>query len=481
MCACLETSPRRGQELILNSETAREQFASRLGFILMTAGCAIGLGNVWRFPYITGQYGGGLFVFLYLFFLAILGFPVMMMELSLGRAGRCTFPGSFRKLQNPETRFRWDFPAYALFTGNLFLLMFYTVISGWLLAYACYFAAGKFRTMDAAQCRTFFESFLASPGLQTLFMLLVLALTVFVCMGGVRRMIEKVIKVMMIGLFLLLLLLVAQSLRLPDAVRGVRFFLYPDVDKFLSGGIWETVHAAMAQAFFTLSLGIGSIAICGSYIGRDRSLPMEGVWIIALDTLMAICSGLIIFPSCAAFSIAPNAGPSLIFITLPNVFHNMSGGPFWGFLFFLFLCIAAVSTLIAVFENLAAFGMDEFRWSRRKSCAIFGVALALLSMPCILGYNLWQKFQPLGKGSSVLDLEDFIVSDNLLPLGALYLTIFCTNRFGWDSENFYGELNHGIGWKLPHYLVPCMRWGLPLIILAIWIIGIVKRFHLFGL
>lgn len=275
----------------------------------MTAGCAIGLGNVWRFPYITGQYGGGLFVFLYLFFLAVLGFPVMMMELSLGRAGRSTFPGAFRNLQNKNVRFRWDFPAYLLFSGNMFLLMFYTVISGWLLAYACYFAVGKFRTMDAAQCQAFFENFLASPGLQTLFMLIVLGLTVFVCMGGVRKMIEKVIKVMMIGLFLLLLLLVVQSLRLPNAMQGVRFFLYPDVNKFLSDGVWATVHAAMAQAFFTLSLGVGSIAICGSYIGRDRSLPAEGVWIISLDTLMAICSGLIIFPCCAAYAIAPNAGP----------------------------------------------------------------------------------------------------------------------------------------------------------------------------
>ncbi len=463
----------------MNSESSREQFASRLGFILMTAGCAIGLGNVWRFPYITGQYGGGLFVFLYLFFLAVLGFPVMMMELSLGRAGRSTFPGAFRNLQNKNVRFRWDFPAYLLFSGNMFLLMFYTVISGWLLAYACYFAVGKFRTMDAAQCQAFFENFLASPGLQTLFMLIVLGLTVFVCMGGVRKMIEKVIKVMMIGLFLLLLLLVVQSLRLPNAMQGVRFFLYPDVNKFLSDGVWATVHAAMAQAFFTLSLGVGSIAICGSYIGRDRSLPAEGVWIISLDTLMAICSGLIIFPCCAAYAIAPNAGPSLIFITLPNVFHNMEGGPFWGFLFFLFLSIAAVSTLIAVFENLAAFGMDEFRWSRKKSCSIFGIILAALSMPCILGFNLWQKFRPLGKDSNVLDLEDFIVSDNLLPLGALYLTIFCSNRFGWGSENFYKELNTGKGWKFPHFFIPYMRWGLPAIILAIWVIGIVKRFHLF--
>ena len=262
-------------------------------------------------------------------------------------------------------------------------------------------------------------------------------------------------------------------------MQGVRFFLYPDVNKFLSDGVWATVHAAMAQAFFTLSLGVGSIAICGSYIGRDRSLPAEGVWIISLDTLMAICSGLLIFPCCAAYAIAPNAGPSLIFITLPNVFHNMEGGPFWGFLFFLFLSIAAVSTLIAVFENLAAFGMDEFRWSRKKSCSIFGIILAALSMPCILGFNLWQKFRPLGKDSNVLDLEDFIVSDNLLPLGALYLTIFCTNRFGWGSENFYKELNTGKGWKFPHFFIPYMRWGLPAIILAIWVIGIVKRFHLF--
>ncbi|MBO7146463.1 MAG: sodium-dependent transporter [Lentisphaeria bacterium] len=459
---------------------SREQFASRLGFILMTAGCAIGLGNVWRFPYIAGQYGGGLFVCLYLFFLAILGFPVMMMELSLGRAGRSTFPGAFRNLQNPSSRFRWSAPAYILFAGNMILLMFYTVVTGWLFSYAIYYIDGSLQGKTAADFGMNFDKYLSSPAEQTVATMIMLFLTILVCLGGVRKTIEKVIKVMMGGLFLLLLALVVQSLTLPNAMKGVEFLLKPDLNNFLGKNIFETIHAAMAQAFFTLSLGIGSIAICGSYIHKENSLPKEGIWIMVLDTLMAICSGLIIFPCCAAYSINPNAGPPLIFITLPNVFQNMAGGRFWGILFFAFLTIAALSTLIAVFENLVAFGMEEWKLSRKKSCIGFGILLALLSLPCILGFNLWKNFHPLGKNSNVLDLEDFIVSDNLLPLGALYMTIFCMSRWGWGSDRFLEEVNTGKGWKLSRKLIPYMRYVLPVIILAIWLIGLAKRFNLLG-
>lgn len=453
----------------------RELFASRLGFILMTAGCAIGLGNVWRFPYIVGQYGGGLFVLLYFFFLAILGFPVLLMELSLGRAGRSTYPGAFRNLQNPETRFRWSGFAYVLFAGNLILLMFYAPVTGWLLAYAVDFVRGVFNGMTPAECGAYFGSFLENPWKQIGYTVFVTVLTIVICMGGVRKTIEKSIKYMMIGLFFLLILLVVRSLSLPAAGDGVKFFLDPSLKHFVRNGVLETIHAAMAQAFFTLSLGIGSIAICGSYIGRDRSLPQEGVWITVLDTTMAICSGLIVFPACAAFKIDPGQGPALIFVTLPNVFQSMPLGAFWGSLFFLFLSIAALSTLIAVFENLAAFGIDELKWERKKSCSVFGGALLILSIPCILGFNLWKSFQPLGEGTNVLDLEDFIVSDNLLPLGALYLTLFCMNRYGWGAKDFYGELNTGIGWKFPWIVRHYLRWGLPLVILTIWAIGMLKK------
>ena len=446
----------------------REQLASRLGFILLTAGCAIGLGNVWRVPYVTGQHGGGLFVLFYLLFLLIMGFPVLVMELAVGRAGRSTYPGAFAKLQNPDCRFRWRPMGYVLFSGNLILLMFYTAVTGWLLAYAGAYLAGRGGALEAED----FSRLLASPGRQTCYMLLALAITVAVCMGGVRQTIEKSIKFMMAGLFLLLAALVVNALRLPGAEEGVAFFLQPDPAGLAQAGLGKTIHAAMTQAFFTLSIGIGALAVCGSYFGRDRSLPLEGLWIILLDTLVAIAAGLIIFPSCQAFGIAPDAGPSLIFITLPRVFQNLPGGGFWGALFFIFLSVAALSTLIAVFENLTAFGMDEFHWSRKRSCAVFGVALTALSIPCILGFNLWRNFHPLGKGSNILDLEDFIVSNNLLPLGAFYLTVFCMHRCGWGAENALAEINAGEGWRFPRWPLFYLKWILPLIILLIWVLEI---------
>ena len=463
----------------MSEKNSRELFASRAGFILMSAGCAIGLGNVWRFSYIAGEYGGGFFVLLYLLFLAILGFPVMLMELAIGRAGRSTFPGAFRNLQSEHSKFKWYKPVYALFAGNLILLMFYSVITGWLMIYAAGFVSGKFANVTTAGSAKIFSDLLANPVLQTVGMLLSVAITYFVCIGGVRKTIEKSIKIMMLGLFILLIILVIQAIRLPNAMKGISFFLKPDWQKFIGDGVLDTVHAAMAQAFFTLSLGIGSMAVCGSYMPRERSLANEGVWIISLDTMVAVFSGLIIFPACAAFSIDPNAGPALIFITLPHVFANMQWGTFWGFLFFIFLSIAAISTLIAVFENLVSFGMDQWHWSRKRSCNIFAIILAIFSMPCIFGFNLWKKFQPLGKGTNILDLEDFIISDNLLPLGALYITIFCMNRYGWGKEKLYGEINAGSGWKFTAKLSFYLRWILPLIILAIWVIGIGKRFGWF--
>ena len=452
-------------------DNEREQFASRLGFILMTAGCAIGLGNIWRFPYVAGQYGGGLFVLLYLFFLVLLGFPVMMMELALGRAGRSTYPGAFKNLTLSKAKKPWYIPALVLFSGSFILLSFYIVITGWLFSYTIeYFKGGADLNAE------FFAAFLKKPAAQIISAFIMLAATVGICLGGVRKTIEKSIKWMMGGLFVLLLVLVVKSLTLPNASAGVKFFLMPSFEKFAGSNFLETVHAAMSQAFFTLSLGIGSIAICGSYFGKERSLPNEGLWIVIFDTLVAVCAGLIIFPSCYAYNVAPGAGPSLIFITLPLVFQNMAGGWLWGALFFLFLTIAAFSTLVAVFENLAAFGIDELKLSRKKSCIIFGLALAVSSLPCIFGFNILSGFHPLGGSSNILDLEDFIVSDNMLPLGALMLSIFCTRRIGWGLDNFYTEINTGKGLKFPRFFGIYLKWILPLIIFAIWLIGICKRF-----
>ena len=461
----------------MQEKSTRELFASRAGFILMSAGCAIGLGNVWRFSYIAGEYGGGFFLILYLLFLAILGFPVMLMELAVGRAGQSTFPGAVRNLQPANGKFQWYKPVYVLFSGNLILLMFYTVISGWLLIYAAKYLSGEMSKVSTAQSAAIFENLLASPTAQIIGTFAGVLLTVLVCIGGVRKTIEKTIKIMMVGLFILMIILIIQALRLPNAAKGLSFFLKPDWQKFMGDGIFDTIHAAMSQAFFTLSLGVGGMTVCGSYMPHERSLANEGTWIIVLDTLAAVFSGLIIFPACAAFGINPNAGPPLIFITLPNVFANMQYGMVWGFLFFIFLAIAALSTLIAVFENLVAFGMDEWNWSRKRSCGIFALIVSVTTLPCILGFNLWKKFQPLGKDTNVLDLEDFIISDNLLPLGALYITFFCMSRYGWSKEKFFNEVNIGKGWKIPVKLAFYCQWILPLIILLIWVISIAKRFN----
>ena len=461
-------------------QSGRELLGSRLGFILMAAGCAIGLGNIWRFPFIAGQNGGGLFVLLYLIFLAILGFPVLLVELAIGRAGRNTLPGALRSLQNRNVKFNWGIPGYVLFSGNMILLMFYSVVTGWMLAYSCFSFDAAFCGLDPAGFGRFFDGFLGNPLLQILFMAIAVEITSWVCMGGVRKVVEKVIKVMMLGLFVLLIVLVIRAVTLPGGEKGLSFFLKPDPEHFIhgagKGGFFVTVQAAMSHAFFTLSLGIGSIAVCGSYTSKERSLPQEGLMIILLDTAVAICAGLVIFPACSAFGIEPAAGPSLVFITLPNVFQQMPGGVPWRIVFFIFMSAAALSTLIAVFENLVAFGIDRFGWTRMKSCSVFQIAVMLLSIPCILGFNLWQGWEPLGKGTCVLDLEDFIVSDNLVVLGSLYMTVFCTWKAGWGEEGFLAEVNAGSGLKLSRAFVPYLRWGVPLIIFGIWLIGILGRF-----
>lgn len=451
----------------------REIFASRLGFILMTAGCAIGLGNVWRFPYVVGENGGGLFVLIYLFFLAIFGLPVLLMELAVGRAARSTFPGSFRSLQNPQSRFRWQIPSYVFFAGNIILLMFYTVVSGWLLAYVVYSLTGK---LSHGNYGEIFGGLLASPGEQTLYMLLIFGIAVAICFGGVRKTIEKSIKFMMGGLFLLLIIMVVRALSLPNAGSGIKFFLQPDFAAFTKHGVIDILYAAIAQAFFTLSVGIGSIAICGSYMQKDSSLTKEGLWIIGLDTAIALCSGLIIFPACTAFNITPDAGPNLIFITLPNVFKSMPHDIVWSTIFFIFLVIAALSTLVAVFENLVAFGMDEYKWSRIKSAGIFGAIVAILSLPCILGFNLWSSFKPFGGDSCILDLEDFIISNNLLPIGSLIYCLFCCSRYGWGWDNFIAEADEGEGLKFPKALRFYLTKILPVVMIIILVQGYLQKF-----
>jgi len=464
------------------TRTGREMLGSRLGFILLAAGCAIGLGNIWRFPFIAGQNGGGLFVLLYLIFLAILGFPVLLIELAIGRAGRHTLPGALRNLQNKKVRFDWGIPGFVLFTGNMILLMFYSVVTGWLLTYTYRYCTPSFRHLNVQEYGNAFGQMVNNPGEQTFFMLFAVIFSMLVCVGGVRNVLEKVIKFMMLGLFALLIFLVIRALTLPNASAGLSFYLKPSLDHFVSGGgngnLLTTVQAAMAHAFFTLSLGIGSIAIFGSYTSKDRSLVQEGLMIILLDTGVAICAGLIIFPACFSFGITPDSGPSLIFVTLPNVFNKMPYGTFWGILFFVFMSIAALSTLIAVFENLVAFGIDQFKWDRTRSGFTFGVLLALLSLPCIYGFNLWSAWHPLGGNSCVLDLEDFIVSDNLLTLGALCMTIFCTRDFGWGSRWFLLEVNTGKGLKFPRMFMPYVRWGVPVIIVAIWLVGLLGKFNL---
>ena len=452
----------------------REHFSSRIGFILMTAGCAIGLGNIWRFPYIAGANGGGFFVLLYLFFLAILGFPVLVMELAIGRAGQLTLPGAMKTLHNGKKSGFWKAVGYVLFSGNFFLLMFYSPVTGWLTAYSFYMLDGTLVPASgvAPDYGAFFGSFLDSAARQVIFTIPVLLLTAILCLGGLRKSVEKGIKVMMAGLFLLLVALVVKALAMPGAGKGVEFFLLPKLENMDVPHTVNAIHAAMAQAFFTLSLGVGSVALCGSYIGKNRSLPGDAMWVILLDTLVAIAAGLIIFPCCFEFGVSPDAGPKLIFVTLPQVFDRMPLGRWWGSVFFIFLTIAALSTLVAVFENLVAFGMDNWSWSRRKSSLFFGAALAIFSLPCIFGFNLWKSFEPLGRGTNILDLEDFIVSDNLLPLGALLIALFCIWSFGWGEKNFFAEVNSGNGVRLSRKILPYLRYILPLLVALLWLAGV---------
>lgn len=452
----------------------REKFSSRLGFLLISAGCAIGLGNVWRFPYVAGQYGGAAFVLIYLFFLLALGLPIMVMEFSVGRASQRSAATSFQVLEPKGSK--WHLHGYVAVAGNYLLMMFYTTIGGWMLSYFVKMVSGEFVGLSTEQVKGVFDGMTAQPLSMTAWMVLVVLIGMGVCSLGLQNGVEKITKFMMCSLFVIMIALAVRAVMLPGAEEGLRFYLLPDFGKMAEAGVANTIFAAMGQAFFTLSIGIGSIAIFGSYIGKDRSLTGEAVSITLLDTSVALIAGLIIFPACFSFGIQPDSGPNLVFVTLPNIFNSMAGGRLWGSLFFVFMAFAALSTIIAVFENIVSFGMDLWGWTRKKAVAVNIAAVILLSMPCVLGFNLLSGIQPLGSGTTILDLEDFIVSSNLLPLGSLVYLLFCTSRYGWGWKNFLGEANTGKGIKFPGWMRVYVTYILPLIVLLIFVQGYIGKF-----
>ena len=459
----------------------REKFGSRLGFILVSAGCAIGLGNVWKFPYMCGQYGGAAFILIYLLFLAILGFPIMVCEFSVGRGSQKSCATSFKELEPKGAR--WHNYGWFAMAGNYLLMMFYTMVAGWMMYYCYRCAAGEFTntvlSTDAVKAK--YTEMTGSPWTMILWTVLAIVLSFAICSLGVQKGVEKITKVMMLCLLALIVVLAVNSLRLPGASEGVKFYLIPDFKAMMDKGIGNVVFGAMSQAFFTLSIGIGSMAIFGSYLDKSRSLTGETISITLLDTFVALMSGLIIIPACFSFGIEPGSGPSLIFITLPNIFNQMAGGRIWGSLFFLFLSFAALSTVIAVFENIIAFAMDLWGWERKKSVMVNLIGLLLLSLPAILGFNLLKGIQPLGSGSNIMDLEDFLVSNTLLPLGSLVYLMFCTTRNGWGWENFLKEANSGKGLGFPKKLRGYMTFVLPIIVVVIYFKGYYDMFYAKGL
>ena len=452
----------------------REKFSSRLGFILISAGCAVGLGNVWRFPYITGKYGGAAFVLIYLVFLVILGLPIMVMEFSVGRASQKSAARSFHVLEPKGSK--WHFMAVLAIAGNYLLMMFYTTVGGWMLAYVVKMIRGEFTGLTPDEVGGVFNGMLGQPGSMTFWMIVTVIIGFLVCSLGLQNGVERVTKFMMASLFVILIILCIRSVTLPGAAEGVRFYLIPDFHKITEYGLFEVIFAAMGQAFFTLSLGIGAMAIFGSYIAKDHTLTGESIRICTLDTIVALLAGLIIFPACFAFQVNPGEGPGLVFVTLPNIFNQMAGGRIFGTLFFIFMSFAALSTIIAVFENILSFSIDLFGWTRKKAVAVNFVAILLLSLPCVFGFNIWSAIAPLGAGSTIQDLEDFIVSNNLLPLGSLGYLLFCTSRYGWGWKNFIKEADSGKGAKFPQWSRIYVSFILPAIVLFIFIMGYIQKF-----
>ncbi len=452
----------------------REKFSSRLGFILISAGCAIGLGNVWRFPYIVGQYGGAAFVLIYAVFLVLLGLPIIVMEFAVGRASQKSAVLSFDVLEPKGSK--WHFEKWFAMAGNYILMMFYTTVAGWLFLYFVKMAAGDFAGLDADGVAGEFNAMLSNPSLMIGFMVLCVVFCFSVCAMGLQGGVEKITKLMMVSLLVLMVVLAINSVRMEGSRPGLEFYLKPDFNKIKETGIGEVVFAALGQSFFTLSIGIGALAIFGSYIGKERRLTGEAINVTILDTFVAFMAGLIIFPACFAYNIEPGQGPSLIFITLPNVFNNMPGGRFWGTLFFLFMSFAAASTVIAVFQNIVSFATDLTGCSVKKAVVVNMIAVTLLSLPCVLGFNVWSNVTPFGPGSTILDLEDFIVSNNLLPLGSLVYLLFCTSRYGWGFKNFLGEANEGKGIKFPVWARVYVSYIIPVVVLYIFVQGYWSKF-----
>ena len=448
----------------------RERLGSRLGFILLSAGCAIGIGNVWKFPYITGLYGGGVFVMLYFFFLIVIGVPVLTMEFAVGRASQKSPVRLYQELEPKGSK--WHFHGYAALAGNYLLMMFYTSVAGWMLQYFVKMATGQFEGTDAAGVGTIFGEMLGEPVSMIIFMGIVVALGGLVCSMGLQNGIEKITKFMMLALLAIMVILAVNSILMDGGAEGLKFYLLPNFDRMMEIGVGNVIVGAMNQAFFTLSLGIGAMAIFGSYIGKERSLMGEAVNVAVLDTFVAVTSGLIIFPACYAYGVQPNSGPSLIFITLPNIFNNIPMGRLWGSLFFIFMSFAALSTVFTVFENIMSCTMDMFGWTRKKTCLVNSILIFVLSLPCALGFNVWSGFQPLGAGTGIMDLEDFMVSNILLPLGSLIYVLFCVTRYGWGWDKFVAEANEGTGLKVANWMRPYMTFVLPVIIFVIFLMGI---------
>lgn len=452
----------------------RENFRSRLGFLLVSAGCAIGIGNVWKFPYVTGENGGGVFVLFYLVFLLLMGVPVLTMELAVGRASRRSAVQGYKALEPAGSK--WHIHGWFCMAGCYLLMMYYTTVSGWMLGYFFKFAGGTFAGLSNEAVDAVFPAMLANPAEMTVWMVVTVLAGFLVCSLGLQGGLERVTKFMMLGLLGLIVVLAVHSLTLPGAMEGVRFYLLPDFGRAVEEGLGTVVTAAMNQAFFTLSLGIAAMEIFGSYMSRDNTLAGEAVRICGLDTFVALMSGLIIFPACFAFGVQPNSGPALIFMTLPKVFTGMAGGRLWGSLFFLFMSFASFSTVIAVFENLLAGCIDNFGWSRKKAALANGVFILIASMPCVLGYNLWyfEAALPNGSVGQVLDIEDFLVSNLLLPLGSLMYLLFCVTKWGWGFDKYLDEANSGKGVKMPRALKPYFQFVLPVLILVILIQGFIK-------
>lgn len=447
----------------------REKFSSRLGFILVSAGCAIGLGNVYKFPYICGQYGGAAFILIYLFFLAILGLPVLVCEFAVGRASQRSIASSFEQLEAPGTR--WHNFKWLGMIGNYLLMMFYTMVTGWMMYYAWRTATGQMDGLDSKAINAAFGSMTQSPGTMAFWMILTVLISFGICSLGLQNGIERITKIMMSCLLVLIVILAIHSLTLDGAEEGIRFYLIPNFTLIKEHGIGNVVYAAMSQAFFTLSVGIGAMEIFGSYLHRDHTLISEGTNIVLLDTFAALMAGLITLPACFAYGVEPTSGVSLLFISLPNVFVHMTGGRIWGTLFFVFMSFAAISTVVAVFESLISYYMDMLGWSRKKSVAVNIVLVTILSMPAVLGFNVLSWIQPLGAGTNLMDLEDFLVSSNLLPLGSLVFVLFCTRKNGWGWNQALEEINTGEGLKLPKAVRGYMSYGLPAIIIIVYLKG----------